>query len=237
MLPKMADKYEAKHVVRQLLGEDRSVPTAALFETAGDIELGGLPQAVALKATHGSGWNIIARNKDELDQTEVRDYFHFWLKRSYYIYSKEWAYRDIRPRVICEPLLIDENSELPLDYKIFCFAGQAHFVQVDFDRFINHTRKFYDTGWNEMEFSFGFPISGKAVPKPNALREMVRIAETISSGFPFLRVDFYVHQGKPFVGELTFYPENGMGRFTDESWNHRLGDMLELPLHGEHSAR
>ena len=229
MLPKMADKYEAKHIVRQLLGEDRSVPTAALFETAADIELGGLPQAVALKATHGSGWNIIARNKDELDENEVRDYFRFWLGKNYYTYSKEWAYRTVRPRVICEPLLLSEDGQLPLDYKVFCFSGKAQFVQVDIDRFNNHTRSFYDREWKKQAFSVGYPRSKKRIGKPVPLARMVEMAEILSQDLPFLRVDLYVVDSQVFVGELTIYPGNGMEQFTDESWNRRLGDMLELP--------
>lgn len=233
ILTRMADKYEAKQVLNERLGSDRTVPTAAIFDSPDQIRLDELPDALALKATHGSGWNIINRDKSELDEDEVQSYFRFWLGKSYYRYSKEWAYKHIRPRVICEPLLMDEQGDLPLDYKIFCFGDKARYVQVDFDRFTNHTRSFYDLDWNKLDFSFGYPMSDKKVARPVPLEEMIEIAETIACGLPFLRVDFFVHQDNPYVGELTFYPENGLGKFTDEAWNRKLGDFLTLPSTSE----
>ena len=229
ILTRMADKVEAKEVVRERLGSDRSVPTAAIFDNPGEIRLDDLPEALALKATHGSGWNIISRDKSELDENEVRSYFRFWLGKSYYMYSKEWAYKYIRPRVICEPLLMDEHGELPLDYKVFCFSGKPQFVQVDFDRFTNHTRAFYDCEWRKQPFSVGYPLSKKTLDRPQQLERMLDLARVLSAELPFLRVDQYVVSGEIFIGELTAYPGNGLEKFTDETWNRKLGDLLELP--------
>jgi hypothetical protein len=229
ILTRMADKYSAKEVVKERLGDDRSVPTAAIFNSPDQIRLADLPNALALKATHGSGWNIISRDKSELDEGEIQSYFRFWLGKSYYMYSKEWAYKHIRPRVICEPLLIDEHGNLPLDYKFFCFGGEARFVQVDFDRFTNHTRAFYDIEWRKQPFSVGYPLSEKTVDRPRKLNQMLELAQALSADLPFLRVDQYVVSDEVFIGELTAYPGNGMETFTDEVSNRRLGDMLELP--------
>lgn len=240
ILTRMADKYEAKEVVRERLGKDRSVPTAEIFDSPDQIRLADLPDALALKATHGSGWNIISRDKSELDEDEVQSYFRFWLGKSYYRYSKEWAYKHIRPRVICEPLLVNKNGELPLDYKVYCFGGEPRFVQVDFDRFTNHTRAFYDLEWRKQPFSIGYPLSEKTVEPPHQLQEMLALARTLSAGLPYLRVDQYVVSDQVFIGELTAYPGNGMEIFTDEAWNRKLGDLLTLPSESEspnHSPR
>lgn len=230
ILTRMADKYEAKKVVKELLGCDRSVPTAAIFDRPEEIRLEDLPDAVALKATHGSGWNIIARDKSELDEDAVKSYFKFWLGKSYYIYSKEWAYKGITPRVICEPLLIDDHGALPLDYKVFCFDGEPKFVQVDFDRFSQHTRAFYDQEWIKQPFSVGYPLSKKTLEPPSRLVEMLDLARSLSADLPFLRVDQYIVGDAIFIGELTVYPGNGLERFSDEAWNLKLGDLLALPI-------
>ncbi len=228
ILPRMADKYESKRVVRERLGSDRSVPTAAIFDHPDQIRLEGLPDALALKATHGSGWNIISRDKSELDEKEVRSFFRFWLGKSYYMYSKEWAYKYIRPRVICEPLLLDEDGNFPLDYKIYCFGGSPRLVRL-IDRYSGNRRAFYDLDWNKLPFSIDYPVTSVDFEKPRKLHEMLQISEALSEGLPFLRVDLYMVRNQVFVGELTAYPANGMGRFTDETWNRKLGDMLELP--------
>ena len=234
VLTRMADKYEAKRVVEEGLGTDRSVPTSRIFDNPDQIYLDDLPDALALKATHGSGWNIISRDKSELDENEVRSYFRFWLGKSYYTYSKEWAYKHIRPRVICEPLLMDEQGELPLDYKVYCFSGKPCFVQVDFDRFTNHTRAFYDLDWQKQPFSVGYPLSERTLERPRQLEEMLELAGVLSAGLPFLRVDQYVLGDELYIGELTAYPGNGMEKFSDDIWNRKLGDLLELPAVSSH---
>lgn len=228
-MPRIADKYEVKSFVKQKLGEDRSVETAALFNRADEIKLKDLPEAFALKATHGSGWNIISFNKEEVNESDLRKYFSFWLRKSYYTYSKEWAYKKINPRVICEPLLIDSKGDLPFDYKVFCFSGKATFIQVDVDRFSSHTRVFYDRFWKKQEFTIGYPLYSSELAKPDCLHEMLSIAEVLSQDFPFLRVDFYINEGHVYIGELTFYPGNGMEVFSSDDWNVKLGNMLELP--------
>lgn len=233
LLPRMADKYEAKAVVNERLGRDYSVPTAAVFDNPDLIYLADLPEALALKATHGSGWNIISRDTAQLDQGDVRSYFRFWLGKSYYRYSKEWAYKHIQPRVICEPLLMDEYGELPLDYKVYCFGGEPYFVQVDFDRFTNHTRAFYDLEWRKQPFSVGYPLSDKTVERPRVLDNMLELARVLSADLPYLRVDQYVVSDEIFIGELTAYPGNGMEVFSDEAWNRKLGDLLALPSESE----
>lgn len=229
ILTRMVDKAEAKNVVKERLGIDKSVPTAEIFDNAEQIRLDGMPRALALKATHGSGWNIISRDKGDLREQEVQSYFRYWLGKSYYLYSKEWAYKNVIPRVICEPLLIDEGGGLPKDYKIFCFGGEPRFIQVDCDRFTKHKRDFYNVSWQKQPFSFAYPSSNVDINAPALLGEMLNLAGKISSGLPFLRVDQYLIDGQVYIGELTAYPENGLGVFSDELWNRKFGELLELP--------
>ena len=63
---------------------------------------------------------------------------------------------------------------------------------------------------------------------------MITIAEKISGGFKFLRVDLYNVKGKMCFGELTFYPASGMGAFVPEEWDEKLGRMLNLDNHHVH---
>ena len=59
---------------------------------------------------------------------------------------------------------------------------------------------------------------------------MVRLAEILSKDIPFLRVDFYNINGKIYFGELTFFPYSGFGTFTDEKWDYKLGELIDLKL-------
>ena len=58
---------------------------------------------------------------------------------------------------------------------------------------------------------------------------MIEIAEKLSEGIPFVRVDLYNVDGKIYFGELTFYPGSGFEEFTPESWDYTLGSWIELP--------
>ena len=228
LLSTLVDKYAVKSYIAACIGSEYCVPTAAVFDKADDIMLSTLPDALALKATHGSGWNIIEKDKTKLDERAVRDYFRFFLRKNYYLYSKEYAYRNVTPRVICEPLLFDDNGDIPMDYKVFCFAGRALFTQVDHDRFTNHTRAFYDRSWNKMKFSIGFPESNVLLPRPLEFDRMVNVSEKLARDLPFVRVDFLLAGNRPYINELTLYPGNGMEKFTHAEWDRKLGDLVEL---------
>jgi hypothetical protein len=231
ILPKMVCKYESKKIVEARVGKEYNMPTHSLFDRAEDIKLDLLPNKVALKATHSSGKNIISLNKSELNEEEVQAFFKDALSKNYYLHSKEWAYKDVKPRVIVEELVLEADNQLPKDYKIFCFMGQPKFIQIDYQRYINHTRAFYDENWNKLDFSQGKKhIHQVEIERPELLDQMFQISNKLSAGLPFLRVDFFYVDNKIYVGELTCYPENGLGKFTDEKWDLKMGEYLKLPL-------
>lgn len=44
-----------------------------------------------------------------------------------------------------------------------------------------------------------------------------------------MRVDFYVHDGQIYFGELTFFTWSGFIPFEPPEWDKKIGDMFELP--------
>ena len=58
---------------------------------------------------------------------------------------------------------------------------------------------------------------------------MIAIAEALSQGIDFLRVDLYNVNRSIFFGETTFYPNSGFGKFTPEKWDMKIGQLLHLP--------
>jgi len=228
LLNTLVDKYAVKSYIADRVGSEFCIPTAAVFDKADDIKLSALPNALALKATHASGWNIIEKDKTKLDEREVQSYFKFFLRKNYYTYSKEYAYKNVTPRVICERLLLDDTGDIPMDYKVFCFAGAVHFIQVDHDRFTNHTRAFYDRTWNKMDFSIGYPVSDVLLARPSEFDRMLKVSENLARDLPFVRVDFLLARDRPYINELTLYPGNGMEKFTNEKWDRKLGDLIRI---------
>ena len=90
-------------------------------------------------------------------------------------------------------------------------------MQVDFDRYIAHTRKYYDTSWNELPFSKVYPCSSRTADKPENLQEMLDVASLLSRAFEFVRVDFYSNGKECFVGEITNCHDNAEGYFIPRS--------------------
>ena len=66
------------------------------------------------------------------------------------------------------------------------------------------------------------------IERPINYDKMLEIAEELSQNIPFLRVDLYNLEGEIYFGELTFYPAAGLGSFTPDNWNLKLGELIKL---------
>ena len=114
------------------------------------------------------------------------------------------------------------------DYKFFCFNGKVKFFKIDFCRFVEHHANYYSPEGVLLPFGEKafMPDSKHIEVMPENLTDMISIAERLSDGFKFLRVDLYNVNGKVYFGELTFYPASGMGAFTPKFWDEIIGSYL-----------
>ena len=226
-----ADKYSVRDFVKNTIGEQHLVKLYGVWDRAEDIDFDALPDRFVLKANHGCGWNIICSDKSQLDRKETVKKLNEWLNINYYDLSgsAEWVYKNIQPRIICEEFL-EANTEWGLlDYKIFCFNGQPTLVKVVFDRFGEGTVNIYDTLWNRLPVTYMYPPNMADAPPPPCLKEMLQLASSLAKDIPFVRVDFYDHNGKIIFGEMTFYPCSGLVPWEPIEFDHELGKLLKLP--------
>ena len=70
---------------------------------------------------HGSGWNIICKDKFNLDWEKCKKQILEWKSTNYYTIWREWAYKDIQPKILIEKFIIDTGMNIPKDYKFFLF--------------------------------------------------------------------------------------------------------------------
>ena len=54
------------------------------------------------------------------------------------------------------------------------------------------------------------------------------MAKDLSSDFPFVRVDFFLANGRYYFAELTFTPGAGMMPFNPEKYDLEWGKMLDI---------
>lgn len=206
----MADKYEARNFVRENLGEEYLVPLLGSWDNAEDIEFTKLPKEFVLKCTHDSQSIVICKNKEKLDYKKTIETLKQGLQTNYYVLGREWAYKGIKPKVVAEKLLVDESKDDLKDYKVFCFHGEPKFIQIDYDRFKGHKRRFYSTNWEKLDFKITYADDASIImPKPGCLQEMLKVSKILAKDVPFLRVDWYIVENKLYFGEMTFYPGCG----------------------------
>lgn len=116
------------------------------------------------------------------------------------------------------------------DYKFFCFNGKVRFFKVDFGRFIEHRANYYNPDCQLLPYGEVVcpPDPDANVEIPSNISKMVELAEILSAGIPFLRVDLYNLNGHIYFGELTFFPASGLSKWTDDKWDKEMGDLLVL---------
>lgn len=230
---KMTDKSTAKEYVRAILGNDCIIPTYGVYDSVDSIDFSALPEKFVIKATHGSGNHdvIICRDKSKLDVGFVKQKMKKSLSNNCYLATAEWVYKYINPRIIVEKLLEDPDYDDLMDYKFMCFNGKVKcsFVCTGRESAEGLKVTFYDRDWNIMPFERNHPSEKKPIEKPIRYDQMIEMAEKLSKGVSFLRVDFYEVEKKVYFGELTFYPGSGFESFQPKEWDDILGSWIELP--------
>lgn len=230
------DKYAVRAYIAEILGEEYLIPLLGVYDNVKEIDWASLPDKFVLKCTHGSGSNIICPDKNKLDIEEAKKKLQKWMNKNWYWYGREWPYKNLKPRIICEKYLIDESGKELKDYKLMCFNGEVKciFVCTNRNSSTGVNIDIYDVNWNLMPFGrYNHPGTGVKISKPKNLDNMVKYAEKLSKNIPFIRVDYYEANGHLYFGELTFYPASGFGKFTPESYDYLLGSWIKLPIENE----
>lgn len=224
----MADKYLVRNYIKNTIGEDYLIPLINKFDNAWEITPESLPDyPFILKTNHDSSGGIIVRNKQSINWKKTKLTLHRLLQDNYYYNSKEWQYKNIKRCIVVEKLLMNNDGNIPSDYKLHCFNGKLEFVQVDLERQIEHKRNLYDKEWNFIPCKWKYD-NGDKEEKPEAFEEMKNLAEFLSKDFSYLRVDFYYVNKKIYFGELTFHSEAGTGKFIPESFDVLFGQKLDI---------
>lgn len=231
LMTKCADKYEVREYIKSKGLEDILNELYGVYDSVDQINLDSLPRKFVMKTTNGSGTNILCKDKSKLSLEKVKRSLQDWMDRDNYSVGREWSYKDIVPKIIIEEYLEDDTNPFEgiNDYKFLCFNGKVEYIILDVDRNIDHKRNIYDANWEFVDVSTDYPNFGDNVSRPDGLEEMLKVANLLSEGFPFVRVDLYWVKGKVYFGELTFYPWTGYVQFNPDKFDFELGERFILP--------
>ena len=231
---RLVDKVTAKQWAEELLGKEYIIPTLGVWENFDDIDFDALPNQFVLKCTHDSGGVVVVRDKSKFDKDAARKIIEKSLKRNYYYVAREWPYKNLPRRIICEEYMTDSpDVDTFTDYKIFCFNGVADSVCVCLDREKGNTRFYYfDKEWNFKRYNeCGMAAPADfSVPKPDCIDEMFRIAEKLSVGIPIVRVDLYKSNDQIYFGEMTFFSSGGFGKTLLLDAEKYFGELIDLDI-------
>ena len=229
IMTKMVDKFEAKDIVKKIVGEQYVVRNYGVWNTFDEIDFDSLPNQFVLKTTHDQGGVVICKDKLSFDYNAAREKLNKHLKTKHFFLSREWPYKNVPPRILAEEYLSFGEEDLK-DYKFFCFNGKVNALFIASERQSGKEVKFdfYDKDFNFLDIVQTHPQSSRINNKPENFDEMIFLAEKLSQKIPHVRVDFYNIKGYIYFGEFTFSHHGGLVPFHPEKWDYIFGNWIDL---------
>jgi hypothetical protein len=201
-----------------------------VWDRVEDIDFDMLPDQFVMKCTHDSGGLEICRDKSTFDFEAAKKRIDKILKKNFYWVSREWPYKNVKPRVIIEEYMQDTETGELRDYKFFTFNGVPKVMYIATGRGTGETYgDFFDMDFNHLDMAIDHRAAPVTPQKPKSFEVMKQVAEKLAEGVPQVRVDFYEIDGKPYFGELTFFHCGGFDRLKPEELNEVWGEWVELP--------
>jgi hypothetical protein len=230
--PMLSDKLAVRDFVASRVGERYLKDVIAVYERAEDIDFDALPNAFAAKCTHGSSMNVFVSDKQATDlEAARRTLADFLAIRDYGRHKNEWWYAKIKPRIVIEPLLTDRRYGFPAEYKFHVFDGDVKLVALNFNRSFDKAdfvQTYYDRDWRHLSLSRTHAV-GSIMPRPDALPEMLEVAETLAKDVDYFRVDLYCLDDSVVVfSEITLAGGAGWLRVTPQSADFEIGSYWKL---------
>lgn len=230
LMSNVVDKLQAKEYVKLKGLKDILVPTICTYNNADEIIYDDLPSRFVIKNTEDSGGVFLCYDKSKHNIEEIKNKLTR-VDKTYYNgvhFALETAYSKGNNKIIVEDVINTSSGKAPLDYKFFCFNGEPRFLFVASDRETNVCFDFFDMEFNHIDLINGHPNSKSKINKPKNFDRMIEICKMLSKDFPHVRVDLYNEDGKIYFGELTFYHNAGLSRFTPKSFDLEFGKYFDI---------
>ena len=229
---RLADKYLVRRWVAEKIGDQYLIPLLGVWNDFDDINFDDLPDQFILKCNHGSGMNIIVRDKKSFDKQRAREKINAWLAVNFAAHYFELHYTRIDRKIIAEKFMANGDAPDLIDYKFWCFDSKPTYCKTMTERTTELRIDYFDMNFQHMDFEQNnHPNSDhpERIPPPKNFELMKKLAAKLAEGFAFVRVDFYEIEGKVYFGEMTFTPGAGNFYYKSEGTDEYLGKLLKLP--------
>ena len=230
-----ADKLAVREIWKQY-GKEGLIPLLYQTDDWRKMSREKLPDIpCVIKCNTGSGCYKIVRDKKKLNDKKLQKECRRWLVlgKYFYAWTQEWQYKNVKPCILVEQLLLDHSEHIPNDYKLHYINGELQFVYCSIDREGQNYRSIYSPKWERIDMEWvnkrkhkGF--GGKDIPCPETFPRMQEIGQKIAQDFKYVRVDFYDVDGKLYYGEITLHHGSGYDTFEPEWYDTYYGSKLKL---------
>lgn len=203
---KYVDKLQAKQIIKEVCGDEiKTAKVIKILEHPKDLTKDELTDRTIIKSAHGSGWNIVISNKNNITHmSPIYNSLTAWNK----IYSlREVQYSFLKPTFFIEEVIDDKyygKDGNAVVYMIRCIHGKAITISTN----LKHIHKMcnYDMNW-KIFYRNEIP----QIAKPVHFDKMIKYAELLSAPFEFVRVDFHIDKNDDiYFSEFTFTPKAGL---------------------------
>ena len=234
------DKIKIKHRAKEIIGKEICPKTIKIFTDAKSICLKNMPDKFVIKCNHNSGYVFLARkhknkyifkdlksnSKKTYNLWQVKMFFNVLMKFNHYYREFEWPYKSVKPMILAEEYL---DMKDVVDYKFFMNYGKIKCFYVVFGRLGEVHSNYYDENLEYMDVWAASPPKKDGVTLPNSIKTMIKYAEKISADFPCSRIDFYDYNGRPMLGEVTFFHQAGYIEYEHPAnFDEILGNMFSI---------
>jgi hypothetical protein len=234
---KCTDKFRVREYIKDLGLINYMPKLYGQWDCIKDIDFEKLPNSFVIKSNNGCATVKVIKDKSKINLKAQKRELWEWLHLPFGADNAQFHYWAIKPCIIAEELLPNDYETLSpqslVDFKVYCINGKPQFIWVAYNRVNMHVHvQCYDTEWNPRPdymvntmSHYVYDPTDIPIEKPLCLEEMLSVASKISASFPQLRADFYIVNGKPVIGEMTF--SQGYGFLKMEVYE-KLGEMIDL---------
>ena len=227
-----ADKFLVRNYIKEMGFSEHLVTLYGVYDKPEEIDWNTLPQRFVLKLNNASGPNYrwFVEDKSTFSISKFTSQANSRLHDKYGSKYGEFHYGKIPPKIIAEEYLEDSRDSF-IDYSFYCFHGKVVFLSVEEGKREGRIGiEYYNTNWEKhpVDFFNDYPRVQNPFQKPANFDRMILIAETLSRGYPHLRVDLYNVGGHIYFGELTYTPESGFIEWNPVSLDYEYGKLIDI---------
>lgn len=225
------DKLYMKKYIADKFGSEHIIPCLGSWNHFVDIDFDSLPNSFVLKCTHDSGSAKVIKDKDKIDKKGLEKFFEGRLKINSYNLGREYPYRNVPRKIMAEEYHEAKDGTYITDLKIMCFNGKVKAFYFISGKGINGDEilTWFDETCKPMDLiDKTGERAGVNVPIPPQISDIFDMAEKLSAGIPFVRVDFFVDGEEWYFAEMTFYNNGGFVLLEPEKWEYYFGELISI---------